>query len=128
MPTIEEKTNVMQKLQLMAAAEFAFKSPLIPRSYEKIRSWFESPTTNGMAIWKFEYFPVRPEALEGRSTIFSQLPLFQRENFFFMTQTPPFDELRAGFWKRGERGDLCAEGAGNNAMDLRAGMLDRYRL
>jgi hypothetical protein len=45
-----------------------------------------------------------------------------------MTQTPPFDELRAGFWKRGERGDLCAEGAGNNAMDLRAGMLDRYRL
>jgi len=84
MPTIEEKTNVMQKLQLMAAAEFAFKSPLIP--------------------------------------------LFQRGNFFFMTQTPPFDELRAGFWKRGERGDLCAEGAGNNAMDLRAGMLDRYCL
>jgi hypothetical protein len=56
------------------------------------------------------------------------IPLFQRGNFFFMTQTPPFDELRAGFWKRGERGDLCAEGAGNNAMDLRAGMLDRYRL
>src|ERR1700755_1445350 len=77
MPTIEEKTNMMQKLQLMAAAEFAFKSPLIRRSYEKIRSWFESPTTNGMAIWKFEYLPVRPEALEGRSTIFSQLPFFK---------------------------------------------------
>jgi len=52
--------------------------PFIPRSCEKIRSWFESLTTNGIAIQKFEHLPVRPEALEGRPASFSQLPLLQR--------------------------------------------------
>src|SRR5262249_2535371 len=41
-------------------------------SVKKSRSWFESLTTNGNAIQKFGYLAVRPEALEGRSLIFSQ--------------------------------------------------------
>ena len=42
-------------------------------SCEKIRSWFESLTTNGMTPCKFKYMTVPPEALEGRPPIFSQL-------------------------------------------------------
>ena len=47
-----------------------------------------------MAILTFEHLPVRPEALEGRSTIFSQLPLF-KGGISSVALKPPL-------WKRGE--------------------------
>jgi SAM-dependent methyltransferase len=52
--------------------------PGLPRSREKTRSWFDRLTTNGMAIWKLKYLAVRPEPVEGRAAVFSQLPLLQR--------------------------------------------------
>jgi hypothetical protein len=40
---------------------------------KKFRSWFESLTTNGFHVRGFKELAVRPEHVEGRTAIFSQL-------------------------------------------------------
>jgi hypothetical protein len=64
----------------MATAVRTPKSPFIPRSCEKIRSWFDRLTTRGREQWNFRYLAARPEPVEGQRLIFSQLPLLQRGN------------------------------------------------
>ena len=50
------------------------------------------------------------------------LPPFQSRTLRCKFLTSPFDELRAGFWKRGEREDSYGESAENDLRDgTRAG-------
>ena len=71
--------------------------------------------------WKFMHMLQKIAAAE--SALESLLlPSFQSRTLRCKFLTSPFDKLRAGFWKRGEREDSYGESAENDSRDgTRAG-------
>ena len=71
--------------------------------------------------WKFMQMLQKIAAAESALES-SLLPPFQSRTLRCKFLTSPFDELRAGFWKRGEREDSYEESAENDLRDgTRAG-------